>query len=233
MLVFVIPECVQCRHSASGDQSHRWCLPGRNWPCAPLPLYGRSWPPANHSGWTRPYYGSACQMGGKHRVSWKQTASHRINTALSSRVTLTGRDVRFIACVFNPSTSSANSFGSDAPRLSTLESIRGQWELINGYNNVALRHYHTNDVWMLLISSNRSGRPEVSVLWVRCGVSVACLLGGLCAHESISVHHRNTSQGICLCSLVGLDVPMCIYGPIKTPARQGSRWLTFPREPPE
>lgn len=191
LIVFVLPECVQCRRSASGDQSRRWCLPGRSWPCAPRPLYGRSWPPANHSGWTRPYCGSACRMGGKQCVSWKQTARHRNNAAVSSRVTLTGRDVGFIAFVFNPLTSSANCFGSNAPQLSTLESIRGQWELINGYNNVALRHYHTNDVWMLLISSNRSGRPEVSALWVRCGVSVACLLGGLCTHASIAASSQH------------------------------------------
>lgn len=109
-LVFVLPVCVQCRRSASGDQSRRWCLPGRSSPCAPLPLYGRSWPPASRSGWTRPCCGSACRMGGKQRVSWEQTASHCINAAVSSRVTLTGRDGGFMACVFNPLTSSAKQF---------------------------------------------------------------------------------------------------------------------------
>lgn len=123
-------------------------------------------------------------------MSWKPTASHCINAAVSSGVAFTVRDVGFTAGVFNLATSSVNSFGSDAPRLCTLESIRGQWVLINGYNNVALRHYHANDVWMLLISSNRSGRPEVSGLCVSCSVSVACLSGRLCA--SITRRQRNT-----------------------------------------
>lgn len=48
--------------------------------------------------------------GGKQRVSWEQTASHCINAAVSSRVTLTGRDGGFMACVFNPLTSSAKQF---------------------------------------------------------------------------------------------------------------------------
>lgn len=209
--VFALPECVQCRRSASGDQSRRWCPPGRSWPCVPLPLYGRSWPPANHSGWTRPYCGSACPTRREQLVSWIQTASHCINAAVSSRVSLNGRDVGFIACVFNLSTSSANSFGSDAPRLCTLESIRGQWALINGYNNVALRHYHANDVWMLLISSNRSGRPEVSGLRVSCSVSAACLSGRLCA----SVYRASYRRWTTACSR-----------PDRTPARHSSHWLT-------
>lgn len=82
---------------------------------------------------------------------------------------------------------------------------------------------------MLLISSNRSGRPEAPPLWVRCGVSVACLLGGLLR---TSVYLRASSQHFAGRLFAQLGRPGCaqplrFHSPIITPARLGSPWLTF------
>lgn len=56
-----LPECEKCRRSASGDRSHRWCPPGKSWPCVPLPPCGPCRPPANRNDWTRPCCGNVCQ----------------------------------------------------------------------------------------------------------------------------------------------------------------------------
>lgn len=72
---------------------------------------------------------------------------------------------------------------------------------------------------MLLISVNRSGRPGVSGLWVSRSVGVACLLGRLRGHASISVQ-RNTSRRVCLRSFCGLDP----YGHCSSKAQA---WIDF------
>lgn len=78
---------------------------------------------------------------------------------------------------------------------------------------------------MLLISVNRSGRPGVSGLWASRSVGVACLLGRLHAHASISVQ-RNTSRRVCLHSFAA-------WMRTATARPRPELGLAFPRGAPE
>lgn len=62
---------------------------------------------------------------------------------------------------------------------------------------------------MLLISVNRSGRPGVSGLWASRSVGIACLLGRLHAHASISLH----AAFVCTALRPGCARPPLVQGP--------------------